>query len=136
MWLQEYSKAADMTLDQLLEDVLEHYYKVWRVSYKKACLSTLNLEESLKAFLETPTGSQRMKGDYVVRQFITWLCEKNAPVSRTSIDEFIEQYKSERDLKYSTISSYKSILRRFVEFHEKRVRPGIFNHKLSIIIEV
>ncbi|MEM3806074.1 MAG: hypothetical protein QXV08_08465 [Desulfurococcus sp.] len=93
-----------------------------KASIEKACLSTL--EEFLKAFLKTLIESKRMKENFVVRQFIAWLCEKNAPMSKTSVDEFVEQYKSEKILKHLTISSYKNILRKFVEFHEKRVKQG------------
>ncbi|MEM4452669.1 MAG: hypothetical protein QW182_05650 [Thermosphaera sp.] len=124
-WLQKYSRTEHMSLDKLLEDLLKQYYKVWRAGYIKACID--NLEKYLKAFLETLTESQRIKGDYVVSGFITWLCEKNAPVSEASVDEYIEYYKSGRGVKYSTISSYRKILLRFVEFYEETVRVS-FSH--------
>ncbi|MEM1661003.1 MAG: hypothetical protein QXR17_07705 [Candidatus Bathyarchaeia archaeon] len=46
MWLHEYGRVAYMTVDQLLDDILEHYYEVWRTGYEKAFAS--NLEEYLK----------------------------------------------------------------------------------------
>lgn len=96
-----------VTFDQLLEDILKQYYMVWKAGYKKACIS--NLEESLKAFLQTLTESQHVKEEYVVKRFITWPCENNAPASEASVNEFLKQYKLGRNLKASSISFYKDI---------------------------
>ncbi|MEM4005981.1 MAG: hypothetical protein QXM43_10190 [Desulfurococcaceae archaeon] len=134
-WLQRFSKAIAMTPDQLIANILEYYYEAWKVGYDEgrillsrkegAHLNILNLEESLKAFLETLSEAQRKSSNAILKRFIAWICEKNAPVSEASINEFLEQYKSGRNLKSSTISSYRNILRKFMEFHEKRVSPGI-----------
>lgn len=89
-----------MILDELLEDVLEHYNKVWRAGCIKAYINII--EKHLNAFLETLTESQRMKGVIHLGILSCDFCEKNAPVSAASFDKHIERYKSERCVKYST----------------------------------
>lgn len=132
-WLQRFSKAIAMTPDQLIANILEYYYDAWKVGYdegrellrrgEEARLRAL--EESLNAFLETLSEAQRKKGSAILKRFVAWLREKNASVSEASINEFLEQYKSERNLKPSTISLYRYILRRFAEFCEKRIGQSV-----------
>ncbi|MEM1661002.1 MAG: hypothetical protein QXR17_07700 [Candidatus Bathyarchaeia archaeon] len=43
-------------------------------------------------------------------------------MNETSVDEYIEHYKSERYVKYSMISSCRNILRRFVELYREMKR--------------
>ncbi|MEM4425921.1 MAG: hypothetical protein QW335_08070 [Candidatus Nezhaarchaeales archaeon] len=127
-WLQKFSKAIAMTPDQLISNILEYYYEAWKVGYDEGreLLSygekarPRALEESLKAFLETLPEAQRKKGSAILKSFIAWLCEKNASVSEASINEFLEQYKSGKSLKPSTMSLYRYILRRFAKFYEKK----------------
>lgn len=133
-WLQKFSKAIAMTPDQLVANILEYYYEAWKVGYdegrnlssseEETHLYTLNLDVSLKAFLETLSKAQRKGGSAVLKSFIEWLREKSAPVSEASINEFLEQYKSGRNLKASTLSLYKNILRKFVKFYEEKSRAG------------
>ncbi|MEM1832254.1 MAG: hypothetical protein QXJ64_08210 [Thermosphaera sp.] len=133
-WLQRFSKAIAMTPDQLIANILEYYYEAWKVGYdegrflssskEETHLTTLNLEESLKAFLETFSKAQRRSESAILKRFIIWLRERDAPVSEASINEFLEQYKTGRNLKVSTIHLYKAILRRFVKFYERRMRQG------------
>ncbi|MEM2571395.1 MAG: phage integrase N-terminal SAM-like domain-containing protein [Candidatus Nezhaarchaeales archaeon] len=134
-WLQEFSKAIAMTSDQLIANILEYYYEAWKVGYdegrnlssseEETHLNTLNLDESLKAFLKTLSKAQRKSVNAILKRFIVWLHERSAPVSEASISEFLEQYKSGRNLKASTLSLYKNILRKFVKFYEKRVGQDI-----------
>ncbi|MEM1844001.1 MAG: hypothetical protein QXD75_05695, partial [Desulfurococcaceae archaeon] len=123
-WLQKYSKTMAMTPGQLLANLLTPYYEAWKVGYdegrellrrgEEARLRAL--EESLNAFLETFSEARRKQGSAILKRFVAWLREKNASVSEASINEFLEQYRSGRNLKPSTITSYRCILRRFAEF--------------------
>ncbi|MEM0011023.1 MAG: phage integrase N-terminal SAM-like domain-containing protein [Candidatus Bathyarchaeia archaeon] len=63
---------------------------------------------------------------FILKRFVAWLSERSASVSEASVNEFLEQYKSERNLKASTLSLYKGILQRFVEF--LRRKWALFNH--------
>ncbi|MEM4913407.1 MAG: hypothetical protein QW579_04315 [Desulfurococcaceae archaeon] len=134
-WLQRFSKAIAMTPDQLIANILEYYYDAWKVGYDEGRIllrskeethsDTLNLEKSLEEFLKTLSKASRKSSGAIPKRFIVWISERNAPVSEASVNEFLEQYNSGRNLKAKTIRFYKGVLRKFVKFYEERVRQGI-----------
>jgi hypothetical protein len=138
-FLRKFSKELAMTPSQLIANLLNYYYEAWRIGARAALEERGAAEEgkalqpvdlkSLLASFEREHGKKYKYSSYVIKHFIDWIQRKKSPVTideigGRDIDLFLDEYAQSRKVKPSTISNYRTALRKFLEFAKASQKSG------------
>jgi len=129
-WLREFSKAIAMTPDQLLTHVLTYYYEAYEIGKRKALeekeegtteggKKELLVDEIVEKALESVKGHS--ENVWLIREFIKWLRQHHVALNdiintaEEYMSSFLEAYARNRNLKKSSVYTYKRELRLFIK---------------------
>jgi len=135
-FLRKFSKELAMTPDQLIANLLNYYYEAWRIG-ARAALEERGAAEEEKAFQPVDLRSllasfEKEHGksySYLIKRFIDWIQRKKSPVTideigGRDIDLFLDEYAQSHKVKQSTISNYRTALRKFLKFAKASQKSG------------
>jgi metal-responsive CopG/Arc/MetJ family transcriptional regulator len=119
-WLNEITKEMARSPDDFITEVLHRYYDVWKIGRDSASILTkkekLDLDNIAQRFQEIYRNYTNI---FIIKYFVDWLKEKGLNVNSVNeayITEFLEHYKSSRNIRSISLYEYKWILKKFVKF--------------------
>jgi Glu-tRNA(Gln) amidotransferase subunit E-like FAD-binding protein len=120
IWLNEITKEMARTPNEFITEILHRYYDVWKIGRDSASILTkkekLDLDNIAQRFQEIYRNYTNI---LIIKYFVDWLKEKGLNVNSVNeayITEFLEHYKSSRNIRSTSLYGYKWILKRFVKF--------------------
>jgi hypothetical protein len=135
-FLRKFSKELAMTPSQLIANLLNYYYEAWRIGARAALEERGAAEEGkalqpvdLRSLLASFEREHGKSYSYVIKHFIDWIQRKKSPVTideigGRDIDLFLDEYAQSHKVKQSTISNYRTTLRKFLEFAKASQKSG------------
>jgi hypothetical protein len=123
-WLIAFSKETGNSPDDFIISVLHRYYDAWKIG-RDIALARINIttvpdidslvEEYRKKYKKSYIGPYIV----IINHFTTWIKERKIHIhdlSKDTIEEFLAQYVSSKNLKNKTLQRYKHVLNNFIKF--------------------
>jgi len=133
-WLKEFAKDLAMTPDQLLANILNYYYEAWRKGFEKHMVETSassshehRVERAIATTLVEAIieGNDKLKKQkWLIESFLKWSTENNVKIEEVSSEhfkKFLEEYIAKRNIKRSSLYTYRRALRLFIEELKKNL---------------
>jgi predicted DNA-binding protein len=114
-WLNEFSRELGRTPDDFIGEVLHRYYDAWKIG-REAVTTVTNLRSLSMEFLQMRKNDNRKT---IVKHFVKWAEERSLGIgdlNENAIKEFLAHYAYSRNIKKSSLYSYKGLLKNFIEF--------------------
>jgi hypothetical protein len=114
-WLNEFSRELGRAPDDFIGEVLHRYYDAWKIGRESVTTST-NLESLSKEFIQICKNDRRKN---IVESFVEWAKERGLGVGdldENAVREFLTHYAHLRNIKKSSLYSYKGLLNKFIKF--------------------
>lgn len=129
-WLKEFLREIGMSLHDFIGSILYRYYEAWRIgrdsAYRLKEEAELSLESLIDEFLKTYAENKRLvKHKWLIKHFSLWLKENKlgaSDVDKGSIEKFLKDYSSQRNVKKTSLYPYKYILEKFASFVKEKLR--------------
>jgi hypothetical protein len=114
-WLNEFSRELGRAPDDFIGEVLHRYYDAWKIG-REAATTPTNLESLSKEFIRIYKNDKRKT---IVKHFVKWAEERSLGVGdldENAVKEFLKHYAHLRNIKKSSLYSYRGLLNKFVKF--------------------
>jgi hypothetical protein len=114
-WLNEFSRELGRTPDDFVGEVLHRYYDAWKIG-REAVITVTNLRSLSMEFLQM---YKNYGSKTIVNHFVKWVEERGLGIddlNENAIKEFLAHYAYSRNIKKSSLYSYKGLLKKFIEF--------------------
>jgi hypothetical protein len=118
-WLNEFSRELGRTPDDFIGEVLHRYYDAWKIG-REGVITLTNLRSLSMEFLQLHKNDKRKT---IVKHFVEWVEERSLGIgdlNENAIKEFLAHYAYSRNIKKSSLYSYKGLLKKFIRFIRSR----------------
>jgi hypothetical protein len=135
-FLRRFSRELAMTPGQLVANLLNYYYEAWQIGARAAMEERKAAKEekapqpvNLRSILASFEREHGTKYSSIIKRFVEWVQRKKPVVTvdeigGRDIELFLAEYAQTRRLKESTISNYRSALRKFLDFAKTSQRSS------------
>jgi len=122
-WLKEFAEENAMDPSQFLAIILTYYYEAYNKGYEK-CYSQIKAEitiSDLPQLAEIFIKEGKVSGGviFIVRRFASWAKDELRNISELNnniISMFLEEYMKTNQISKTSLSVYRSTIRKFIEF--------------------
>jgi hypothetical protein len=135
-FLRKFSGELAMTPGQLIANLLNYYYEAWQIG-ARAALEERGAAEgekppqpvNLRSLLTSFERKYGKKHSSIIERFIGWIQRKKSVITvdeigGRDIELFLAEYAQAHKLKESSISNYRSALRKFLDFAKTLQKSG------------
>jgi hypothetical protein len=120
-FVETFSRLVAMTPNQLLAHILKYYYDAFKVGRDSAILEQLEerVRKQVEKLLDEFTRNYRGHETHIVKKFTKWVIDnakKLGELGENDIEEFLRLYSMERSISSSSVSKYRRLLKKFLEY--------------------
>lgn len=120
-FVETFSRLVAMTPNQLLAHILKYYYDAFKVGRDSAILEQLEerVKKQVEKLLDEFTRNYRGHETHIVKKFTKWVIDnakKLGELEENDIEEFLRLYSMERSISSSSVSKYRRLLKKFLEY--------------------
>jgi|YelNatPaOPRAMG01_1025707.scaffolds.fasta_scaffold29705_3 hypothetical protein len=120
-FVETFSRLVAMTPNQLLAHILKYYYDAFKVGRDSAILEQLEerVKKQVEKLLDEFTRNYRGHETHIVKKFTKWVIDnakKLGELGENDIEEFLRLYSMERSISSSSVSKYRRLLKKFLEY--------------------
>jgi hypothetical protein len=120
-FVETFSRLVAMTPNQFLAHILKYYYDAFKVGRDSAILEQLEerVKKQVEKLLDEFTRNYRGHETHIVKKFTKWVIDnakKLGELGENDIEEFLRLYSMERSISSSSVSKYRRLLKKFLEY--------------------